>query len=142
MFQSGCFVLTTMPSHLKMETPLVSSFCPVLVFQVFTCTYETFSVSTSSCVFFFFTLISDPLTLVNPSLPVRQLIKSQRVQNKLGIMFEKEKDKSQRKDFIFASAKACTHIITPILSNPCIQLLYGRAIKLFKLYLNPKVQKF
>lgn len=36
---------------------------------------------------------------------VRQLIKSQRVQNKLGIVFEKEKDKSQRKDFIFASAK-------------------------------------
>uniref|UniRef100_A0AAX7VFV5 phosphatidylinositol-3,4,5-trisphosphate 5-phosphatase n=1 Tax=Astatotilapia calliptera TaxID=8154 RepID=A0AAX7VFV5_ASTCA len=33
------------------------------------------------------------------------LIKSQRVQNKLGIVFEKEKDKSQRKDFIFASAK-------------------------------------
>uniref|UniRef100_A0A672FXH1 phosphatidylinositol-3,4,5-trisphosphate 5-phosphatase n=1 Tax=Salarias fasciatus TaxID=181472 RepID=A0A672FXH1_SALFA len=37
--------------------------------------------------------------------PLRQLIKSQRVQNKLGIVFEKEKDKSQRKDFIFASAK-------------------------------------
>uniref|UniRef100_A0A3Q1EAI5 phosphatidylinositol-3,4,5-trisphosphate 5-phosphatase n=1 Tax=Acanthochromis polyacanthus TaxID=80966 RepID=A0A3Q1EAI5_9TELE len=36
---------------------------------------------------------------------IRQLIKSQRVQNKLGIVFEKEKDKSQRKDFIFASAK-------------------------------------
>ncbi|TRY58072.1 hypothetical protein DNTS_022713 [Danionella cerebrum] len=35
----------------------------------------------------------------------RQLIKSQRVQNKLGIVFEKEKDKSQRKDFVFASAK-------------------------------------
>ncbi|XP_019714371.1 phosphatidylinositol 3,4,5-trisphosphate 5-phosphatase 2A-like, partial [Hippocampus comes] len=34
---------------------------------------------------------------------IRQLIKSQRVQNKLGIVFEKEKDKSQRKDFIFAS---------------------------------------
>ncbi|XP_043976113.1 phosphatidylinositol 3,4,5-trisphosphate 5-phosphatase 2A [Gambusia affinis] len=36
---------------------------------------------------------------------IRQLIKSQRVQNKLGIVFEKEKDKIQRKDFIFASAK-------------------------------------
>uniref|UniRef100_A0AAY4ENT7 phosphatidylinositol-3,4,5-trisphosphate 5-phosphatase n=1 Tax=Denticeps clupeoides TaxID=299321 RepID=A0AAY4ENT7_9TELE len=36
---------------------------------------------------------------------IRQLIKSQRVPNKLGIMFEKEKDKSQRKDFIFTSAK-------------------------------------
>uniref|UniRef100_A0A8C7YMK7 phosphatidylinositol-3,4,5-trisphosphate 5-phosphatase n=1 Tax=Oryzias sinensis TaxID=183150 RepID=A0A8C7YMK7_9TELE len=36
---------------------------------------------------------------------IRQLIKSQRVQNKLGIVFEKEKDKSQRKDFVFASAK-------------------------------------
>uniref|UniRef100_A0A3Q3IRW5 phosphatidylinositol-3,4,5-trisphosphate 5-phosphatase n=1 Tax=Monopterus albus TaxID=43700 RepID=A0A3Q3IRW5_MONAL len=36
---------------------------------------------------------------------IRQLIKSQRVQNKLGIVFEKEKDKSQRRDFIFASAK-------------------------------------
>lgn len=47
-------------------------------------------------------------------LSVRQLIKSQRVQNKLGIVFEKEKDKSQRKDFIFASAKvsAYTHIWT------------------------------
>ncbi|CAB1349258.1 unnamed protein product [Coregonus sp. 'balchen'] len=33
------------------------------------------------------------------------LIKSQRVQNKLGIVFEKDKEKSQRKDFIFASAK-------------------------------------
>ncbi|XP_038829581.1 phosphatidylinositol 3,4,5-trisphosphate 5-phosphatase 2A-like [Salvelinus namaycush] len=37
---------------------------------------------------------------------IRQLIKSQRVQNKLGIVFEKDKEKSQRKDFIFASAKA------------------------------------
>lgn len=36
---------------------------------------------------------------------VRQLIKSQRVQNKLGIVFEKEKDKTQRKDFIFVSAR-------------------------------------
>nr|XP_020647513.1 phosphatidylinositol 3,4,5-trisphosphate 5-phosphatase 2 [Pogona vitticeps] len=36
---------------------------------------------------------------------IRQLIKSQRVQNKLGIVFEKEKDKSQRKDFIFVSAR-------------------------------------
>uniref|UniRef100_A0A667ZQB0 phosphatidylinositol-3,4,5-trisphosphate 5-phosphatase n=1 Tax=Myripristis murdjan TaxID=586833 RepID=A0A667ZQB0_9TELE len=40
---------------------------------------------------------------------IRQLIKSQRVQNKLGIVFEKEKDKSQRKDFIFASAKVGAH---------------------------------
>lgn len=38
-------------------------------------------------------------------LPVRQLIKSQRVQNKLGIVFEKEKDKTQRKDFVFVSAR-------------------------------------
>lgn len=37
--------------------------------------------------------------------PVRQLIKSQRVQNKLGIVFEKEKDKTQRKDFVFVSAR-------------------------------------
>ncbi|NWZ58316.1 SHIP2 phosphatase, partial [Haliaeetus albicilla] len=36
---------------------------------------------------------------------VRQLIKSQRVQNKLGIVFEKEKDKTQRKDFVFVSAR-------------------------------------
>ncbi|XP_061300266.1 phosphatidylinositol 3,4,5-trisphosphate 5-phosphatase 2-like [Pezoporus flaviventris] len=36
---------------------------------------------------------------------IRQLIKSQRVQNKLGIVFEKEKDKTQRKDFVFASAR-------------------------------------
>nr|XP_023648302.1 phosphatidylinositol 3,4,5-trisphosphate 5-phosphatase 2 isoform X1 [Paramormyrops kingsleyae] len=36
---------------------------------------------------------------------IRQLIKSQRVPNKLGVVFEKEKDKVQRKDFIFASAK-------------------------------------
>ncbi|XP_053543119.1 phosphatidylinositol 3,4,5-trisphosphate 5-phosphatase 2A isoform X1 [Ictalurus punctatus] len=36
---------------------------------------------------------------------IRQLIKSQRMPNKLGIVFEKEKDKSQRKDFIFPSAK-------------------------------------
>uniref|UniRef100_A0AAZ3SW52 phosphatidylinositol-3,4,5-trisphosphate 5-phosphatase n=1 Tax=Oncorhynchus tshawytscha TaxID=74940 RepID=A0AAZ3SW52_ONCTS len=36
---------------------------------------------------------------------IRQLIKSQRVQNKLGIVFEKDKEKNQRKDFIFASAK-------------------------------------
>ncbi|NWS63710.1 SHIP2 phosphatase, partial [Chunga burmeisteri] len=34
-----------------------------------------------------------------------QLIKSQRVQNKLGIVFEKEKDKTQRKDFVFVSAR-------------------------------------
>lgn len=39
------------------------------------------------------------------SPPVRQLIKSQRVQNKLGIVFEKEKDKTQRKDFVFVSAR-------------------------------------
>uniref|UniRef100_A0A8D0GPB1 phosphatidylinositol-3,4,5-trisphosphate 5-phosphatase n=1 Tax=Sphenodon punctatus TaxID=8508 RepID=A0A8D0GPB1_SPHPU len=36
---------------------------------------------------------------------IRQLIKSQRVHNKLGIVFEKEKDKTQRKDFIFVSAR-------------------------------------
>lgn len=36
---------------------------------------------------------------------VRQLIKSQRVQNKLGVVFEKEKDRTQRKDFIFVSAR-------------------------------------
>ncbi|XP_043928961.1 phosphatidylinositol 3,4,5-trisphosphate 5-phosphatase 2 [Protopterus annectens] len=36
---------------------------------------------------------------------IRQLIKSQRVQNKLGIVFEKEKDKVQRKDFIFENAR-------------------------------------
>ncbi|XP_035389938.1 phosphatidylinositol 3,4,5-trisphosphate 5-phosphatase 2A isoform X2 [Electrophorus electricus] len=36
---------------------------------------------------------------------IRQLIKSQRMPSKLGIVFEKEKDRSQRKDFIFASAK-------------------------------------
>lgn len=40
----------------------------------------------------------------SPSL-VRQLIKSQRVQNKLGVVFEKEKDRTQRKDFIFVSAR-------------------------------------
>lgn len=39
------------------------------------------------------------------SSSVRQLIKSQRVQNKLGIVFEKEKDKTQRKDFVFVSAR-------------------------------------
>ncbi|XP_075402332.1 phosphatidylinositol 3,4,5-trisphosphate 5-phosphatase 2 isoform X1 [Tenrec ecaudatus] len=36
---------------------------------------------------------------------IRQLIKSQRVQNKLGVVFEKEKDRAQRKDFIFVSAR-------------------------------------
>ncbi|XP_073468741.1 phosphatidylinositol 3,4,5-trisphosphate 5-phosphatase 2 isoform X2 [Aquarana catesbeiana] len=36
---------------------------------------------------------------------IRQLIKSQRVPSKLGIVFEKEKDKTQRKDFIFASIR-------------------------------------
>ncbi|XP_054020836.1 phosphatidylinositol 3,4,5-trisphosphate 5-phosphatase 2 [Dryobates pubescens] len=36
---------------------------------------------------------------------IRQLIKSQRVQNKLGIVFEKEKDRTQRKDFVFVSAR-------------------------------------
>uniref|UniRef100_A0A803JPD5 phosphatidylinositol-3,4,5-trisphosphate 5-phosphatase n=4 Tax=Xenopus tropicalis TaxID=8364 RepID=A0A803JPD5_XENTR len=36
---------------------------------------------------------------------IRQLIKSQRVPCKLGIVFEKEKDKTQRKDFIFVSAR-------------------------------------
>eukprot|EP00062_Callorhinchus_milii_P025151 gi/632985822/ref/XP_007909897.1/ PREDICTED: phosphatidylinositol 3,4,5-trisphosphate 5-phosphatase 2A-like [Callorhinchus milii] len=36
---------------------------------------------------------------------IRQLIKSQRVHNKLGIVFDKEKDKSQRKDFIFESTR-------------------------------------
>lgn len=36
---------------------------------------------------------------------VRQLIKSQRVQNKLGVVFEKEKDRTQRKDFVFVSAR-------------------------------------
>ncbi|XP_053312578.1 phosphatidylinositol 3,4,5-trisphosphate 5-phosphatase 2 [Spea bombifrons] len=36
---------------------------------------------------------------------IRQLIKSQRVPYKLGIVFEKEKDKTQRKDFIFVSAR-------------------------------------
>lgn len=51
---------------------------------------------------------------------VRQLIKSQRVQNKLGIVFEKEKDKSQRKDFIFASAKV--HANT-IIQNPTLMFL-------------------
>ncbi|XP_078258097.1 phosphatidylinositol 3,4,5-trisphosphate 5-phosphatase 2A [Rhinoraja longicauda] len=34
-----------------------------------------------------------------------QLIKSQRVHNKLGIVFEKEKDKTQRKDFIFETTR-------------------------------------
>ncbi|KAJ6664785.1 hypothetical protein lerEdw1_005757 [Lerista edwardsae] len=36
---------------------------------------------------------------------IRQLIKSQRVQNKLGIVLEKEKDKTQRKDFVFVNAR-------------------------------------
>ncbi|XP_069748303.1 phosphatidylinositol 3,4,5-trisphosphate 5-phosphatase 2A isoform X2 [Narcine bancroftii] len=36
---------------------------------------------------------------------IRQLIKSQRVHNKLGIVFEKEKDKTQRKDFIFETTR-------------------------------------
>ncbi|KAM4796796.1 phosphatidylinositol 3,4,5-trisphosphate 5-phosphatase 2 [Rhinophrynus dorsalis] len=36
---------------------------------------------------------------------IRQLIKSQRVPYKLGIVFEKEKDRTQRKDFIFVSAR-------------------------------------
>uniref|UniRef100_A0A673B7A4 phosphatidylinositol-3,4,5-trisphosphate 5-phosphatase n=1 Tax=Sphaeramia orbicularis TaxID=375764 RepID=A0A673B7A4_9TELE len=56
---------------------------------------------------FLWCFISNPSVCLSLSLSssVRQLIKSQRVQNKLGIVFEKEKDKSQRKDFIFASAK-------------------------------------
>lgn len=53
--------------------------------------------------------VSLPSVCLCLSLSVRQLIKSQRVQNKLGIVFEKEKDKSQRKDFIFASAKVGAH---------------------------------
>lgn len=44
-------------------------------------------------------------TCPRPPPIVRQLIKSQRVQNKLGIVFEKEKDKTQRKDFVFVSAR-------------------------------------
>ncbi|XP_063288837.1 phosphatidylinositol 3,4,5-trisphosphate 5-phosphatase 2 [Pelobates fuscus] len=40
-----------------------------------------------------------------PHDKIRQLIKSQRVPYKLGIVFEKEKDKTQRKDFIFVSAR-------------------------------------
>lgn len=43
------------------------------------------------------------VTILHPL--VRQLIKSQRVQNKLGVVFEKEKDRTQRKDFIFVSAR-------------------------------------
>lgn len=43
------------------------------------------------------------MTILHPL--VRQLIKSQRVQNKLGVVFEKEKDRTQRKDFIFVSAR-------------------------------------
>lgn len=48
-----------------------------------------------------------PPNATSPRPPpiVRQLIKSQRVQNKLGIVFEKEKDKTQRKDFVFVSAR-------------------------------------
>lgn len=41
---------------------------------------------------------------------VRQLIKSQRVQNKLGVVFEKEKDRTQRKDFIFVSARVSNRL--------------------------------
>lgn len=41
---------------------------------------------------------------------VRQLIKSQRVQNKLGVVFEKEKDRTQRKDFIFVSARVSSKL--------------------------------
>ncbi|KAM4702269.1 phosphatidylinositol 3,4,5-trisphosphate 5-phosphatase 2 [Discoglossus pictus] len=40
-----------------------------------------------------------------PHDKIRQLIKSQRVPYKLGIVFEKEKDRTQRKDFIFVSAR-------------------------------------
>ncbi|GCB71098.1 hypothetical protein scyTo_0010930 [Scyliorhinus torazame] len=36
---------------------------------------------------------------------IRQLIKSLRVHSKLGIVFEKEKDKTQRKDFIFETTR-------------------------------------
>lgn len=36
---------------------------------------------------------------------IRQLIKSQRVHNKLGIVLEKEKERTQRKDFVFVSAR-------------------------------------
>uniref|UniRef100_A0A8C2ZTL4 phosphatidylinositol-3,4,5-trisphosphate 5-phosphatase n=1 Tax=Cyclopterus lumpus TaxID=8103 RepID=A0A8C2ZTL4_CYCLU len=50
--------------------------------------------------------VGQSICCCNPSKSIfRQLIKSQRVQNKLGIVFEKEKEKNQRKDFIFASAK-------------------------------------
>ncbi|XP_055487504.1 LOW QUALITY PROTEIN: phosphatidylinositol 3,4,5-trisphosphate 5-phosphatase 2A [Leucoraja erinacea] len=50
--------------------------------------------------------VSRPLVncgFVSPS--VWQLIKSQRVHNKLGIVFEKDKDKTQRKDFIFETTR-------------------------------------
>lgn len=50
-------------------------------------------------------VLCPPQTPLPALPPVRQLIKSQRVQNKLGIVFEKEKDKTQRKDFVFVSAR-------------------------------------
>ncbi|XP_069737743.1 LOW QUALITY PROTEIN: phosphatidylinositol 3,4,5-trisphosphate 5-phosphatase 2 [Phaenicophaeus curvirostris] len=40
-----------------------------------------------------------------PHHRIRQLIKSQRVPNKLAVVFEKDKDKTQRKDFVFVSAR-------------------------------------
>lgn len=54
-----------------------------------------------------------PPPSISLCLPVRQLIKSQRVQNKLGIVLEKEKDKTQRKDFVFVSAR-----VGPVLGGP------------------------
>ena len=56
---------------------------------------------------------SAPPTACPCSPPVRQLIKSQRVQNKLGIVFEKEKDKTQRKDFVFVSARVGRALLGP-----------------------------
>ena len=72
-------------------------------------------------------LLSPVCLTARLSASVRQLIKSQRVQNKLGIVFEKEKDKSQRKDFIFASAKVCTHTHkhTHTRTHMLLQACYG-----------------
>lgn len=46
---------------------------------------------------------------------VLQLIKSQKVPNKLMITVETEKEKTQKKDYIFADSKVNSHILIQLL---------------------------
>lgn len=51
---------------------------------------------------------------MTPSLcSVLQLIKSQKVPNKLVIVLETEKEKTQRKEYVFSDSKVCTWCFFP-----------------------------